>query len=221
MTAGRVILWRHGQTDFNLEMRIQGAMDMELNATGIAQARAVAPYIASMKPTRILSSPLRRAVATAEIAAELCGLPVRTDGRMVERRFGAFEGLSRAELEERHPEDYRRWKRGEDMSGIGIEPRLSVGERVSAAIVEAAQAMGPDEVLLAVAHGAALSCATAVMLGLDPDSWGGIAGLDNCHWSLLRPCPLAPGWRLLAHDRLVSTEREGELGVQGIGSIES
>ena len=221
MTAGRVILWRHGQTDYNVELRIQGALDMELNETGLAQARNVAPYIASMHPNRILSSPLKRAYATAQVVAELCGLDIEIDARMVERRFGKFEGLSRRELEARYPDPYRRWKAGDDMSDMGIEKRLDVGQRVSAAIIEAAETMGEDEVLLAVAHGAALSCATAVMLGMDPDVWGGIAGLDNCHWTLLRPFSGEPGWRMLAHDRIVSTELEGELGVQGIGSIES
>lgn len=221
MTAGRVILWRHGQTDYNLELRIQGALDMELNETGLVQARNVAPYIASMHPDRILSSPLKRAYATAQVAAQICGREVETDARLVERSFGRFEGLSRCEIEERYPDAYRRWKAGEDVSDMGIEKRLAVGQRVAAGIEEAAQSMETDEVLLVVAHGAALSCATAVMLGMDPDAWGGIAGLDNCHWSLLRPFSSEPGWRLLAHDRIVSTEREGELGVQGIGSIES
>lgn len=221
MTAGRVILWRHGQTDHNLLRRIQGALDIELNETGIAQAHNVAPYIASMRPSRIISSPLKRAVVTAEIAGEMCGVEVETDERMVERRFGAFEGLTQDELLARYPKEYHAWKAGGTPEGMGIECRKDVGLRVAAAIVEAAEEMESDGVLLAVAHGAALSCAMVTMLGQNPDEWAGIAGLDNCHWSLLRPLEQAPGWRLLAHDRIVSTEREGELGVQGIGSIES
>lgn len=220
MTAERIILWRHGQTDFNQARRVQGALDIELNEDGILQARRVAPYVAVMKPSRIISSPLKRAVRTAEEVAVLTGVPVETDTRLRERDFGEFEGLTREELAERFPEEYKLWQSGGTPVDAGVETRTSVGRRTSQAIIEACEQM-PDGVLLVVAHGAALSCAMTALLGMDAESWSGIAGLDNCHWSLMRSFQQPPFWRLLAHNRVIPTEREGELGVQGISSMEA
>ena len=71
-----LILWRHGQTDYNLQGRIQGRVDIPLNDTGREQARRAADCIAALGPTRIVSSPLLRARATAEVLASLTGLSV-------------------------------------------------------------------------------------------------------------------------------------------------
>lgn len=220
MTAERIILWRHGQTDFNQARRVQGALDIELNEDGILQARRVAPYVAVMKPARIISSPLKRAVRTAEEVAVLTGVPVETDTRLRERDFGEFEGLTREELAERFPEGYALWQSGGTPVDLGVETRTSVGQRTSQAIIEACDQM-PSGILLVVAHGAALSCAMTALLGMDAESWSGIAGLDNCHWSLMRSFQQPPFWRLLAHNRVIPTEREGELGVQGMSSMEA
>ena len=220
MTAQRIIFWRHGQTDFNQARRVQGALDIELNEDGIAQARRVAPYVAAMNPTRIISSPLKRAVRTAEEVAVLTGVPVEIDERLRERNFGDFEGLTRDELCERFPEEYALWKSGGTPVIRGVETRSSVGERTSQAILETSEQMDGG-ILLVVAHGAALSCAMTAILGMDSDKWSGIAGLDNCHWSLMRPFEQAPFWRLLAHNRVIPTECESELGVQGMSSMEA
>lgn len=220
MTAQRIIFWRHGQTDFNQERRVQGALDIELNESGIAQARRVAPYVAAMNPTRIISSPLVRAVRTAEEVTVLTGVPVETDIRLRERDFGEFEGLTREELLMRFPDEYALWRSGGTPVNLGVETRTSVGERTCQAIIEASEQMDSG-VLLVVAHGAALSCAVTAMLGMDCDAWSGVAGLDNCHWSLMRPFEQAPFWRLLAHNRVIPTERESELGVQGMSSMEA
>ncbi|MBR6459413.1 MAG: histidine phosphatase family protein [Actinomycetaceae bacterium] len=220
MTAQRIIFWRHGQTDYNQARRVQGALDIELNEDGIAQAHRVAPYVAAMNPIRIISSPLKRAVRTAEEVATLTGLVVETDERLRERNFGDFEGLTRDELCERFPKDYALWKSGGTPVERGVETRTSVGGRTSQAIIEACEQMDGG-VLLVVAHGAALSCAVTAMLGMDADAWSGIAGLDNCHWSLMRSFEQPPFWRLLAHNRVIPTERESELGVQGMSSMEA
>ncbi|MBR5950451.1 MAG: histidine phosphatase family protein [Actinomycetaceae bacterium] len=220
MAAGRIIFWRHGQTDYNQERRVQGALDIELNESGIVQAERIAPYVAAMNPTRIISSPLKRAVRTAETVAGLKGLPVELDERLRERNFGDFEGLTREELSERFPEEYALWKSGGTPTQRGVETRGAVGERTSQAIIEACEQMDGG-VLLVVAHGAALSCAMTAMLGLDSDVWSGVAGLDNCHWSLMRSFEQPPFWRLLAHNRVIPTECENELGVQGISSMEA
>ena len=90
-----LILWRHGQTDYNSQGRIQGQVDIPLNETGRDQARRAADGIAALGPTRIVSSPLARARATAEVLASLTGLSVEVDQGLAEevlRRLGGTQG---------------------------------------------------------------------------------------------------------------------------------
>ena len=76
MTLRRLILLRHGQTDYNIDGRMQGHIDSNLTAEGHDQAAAAAPVLAELAPDRVISSDLRRAVDTAEVVAAACGLPV-------------------------------------------------------------------------------------------------------------------------------------------------
>ena len=93
-----LILWRHGQTDYNLQGRIQGQVDIPLNDTGRQQAQRAADDIAALGPTRIVSSPLVRARDTAEVLASLTGLSVEIDPGLVEKSFGTWEGLKAADI---------------------------------------------------------------------------------------------------------------------------
>ncbi len=89
MTAGRLVVWRHGQTDWNLQGRWQGGQtDVELNETGISQAIAAAPGVAEYKPNEIWSSDLKRATRTAAELTGLTGLGVRTDRGCGKSRWG-------------------------------------------------------------------------------------------------------------------------------------
>ena len=72
------MLWRHGQTAWNLDRRFQGSTDIELTDTGVAQARYAAPLLAALKPDAILSSDLARAAATAESTPPLIAASTRT-----------------------------------------------------------------------------------------------------------------------------------------------
>ena len=67
----KLVVWRHGQTDYNLQGRVQGVTDISLNAAGLAQADAAAPIIAAYKPVKIIASPLERAQQTAQALAKL------------------------------------------------------------------------------------------------------------------------------------------------------
>jgi broad specificity phosphatase PhoE len=99
---------RHGQTDWNLEGRMQSYSDIPLNATGLAGARAAIPKLQNRGLTRIVSSPLIRAHQTATIIAEALHLPLETDPELVERSFGSYEGKLTAEMRALHnlaPED--------------------------------------------------------------------------------------------------------------------
>jgi broad specificity phosphatase PhoE len=88
-------LLRHGQTDWNIDFRLQGTTDIPLNETGLAQARAVSQHIFSADWTHVACSPLSRAKDTAQIVADLAGLPEPAiEPLLLERAFGVGEGLT-------------------------------------------------------------------------------------------------------------------------------
>lgn len=93
---------RHGQTDWNVEGRLQGHTDTPLNATGLAQAHAAAKLLGqnqrSNNYTRIICSPLNRARTTATIIATELNLPLHVEGALVERSYGAYETRLKDEL---------------------------------------------------------------------------------------------------------------------------
>ncbi|MGM0385285.1 MAG: histidine phosphatase family protein [Actinomycetota bacterium] len=204
MTAGTVILWRHGQTDYNLEFRVQGGVDIPLNRTGLAQAAASAAalqrYLGGV-PTSIVTSTLVRARDTARLLADLLEVEVAADRRLKERAFGLWEGLTRDQMVATWPEEYLLWKSGETPSGIGMETRTEVADRVHAAVLEHAERLSLEETLVVVSHGSAIAHALGRMLSSEPGRWFPVRALDNAHWSTLQHAPnLRPPWRLKAHN---------------------
>ncbi|GAA2171227.1 hypothetical protein GCM10009846_04430 [Agrococcus versicolor] len=98
----QIALVRHGQTDWNLDLRMQGTSDIPLNDTGRAQALEAAVLLADDRWDAIVSSTLSRAAVTADIIAERLGMEVlERDPRLVERAYGEVEGLTKAEATER------------------------------------------------------------------------------------------------------------------------
>lgn len=85
---------RHGQTDWNLNARLQGSTDIPLNDTGRGQARRAAEILRDQGLDRIVASPLSRALETAQIVGQALGLEPVTDVRLIERNFGLFEGMT-------------------------------------------------------------------------------------------------------------------------------
>jgi len=86
---------RHGQTDWNLADRIQGRTDNPLNETGKAQALALAETMRGIKIDLIISSPMIRAVETAEAVAHVCSAPIICEERLIEQHYGIYEGQHR------------------------------------------------------------------------------------------------------------------------------
>ena len=104
MTAGRLIVWRHGRTEWNLQDKIQGQADIPLDSVGVAQARTAAARLASLAPTRLFSSDLQRAAATAGELAALTGLKVEYDEALREINVDDWAGMTMAELAAIEPE---------------------------------------------------------------------------------------------------------------------
>lgn len=149
-------LVRHGQTDWNLEGRLQGHQDIPLNSTGQQQAQALAPRLEDVSFNAIYSSDLRRARQTAEILAERLGLPVHLDRRLREISHGDWEGLQLSFVQQQYRQQHQR-SLDDEMDGRapGGESMGEVAVRIRQAADEIAKAHPGGRVLL-VSHGHAL-----------------------------------------------------------------
>ena len=160
-----ILLARHGETDWNRENRFQGHADPPLNETGRAQAAELAAALANEPLAAVYSSPLRRAFETAQIVATPHGLePVPVDA-LREVDVGSWQGLTRAEIEERFPEQFARWLDYEQGWEDG-ESYDEMGQRVLAALLELAAAHAGERIL-AVSHGGPVRAAYAVADGIE------------------------------------------------------
>jgi 2,3-bisphosphoglycerate-dependent phosphoglycerate mutase len=170
----RLLVLRHGQTAWNAEQRIQGHLDMPLNDTGRWQARRLALALQGEPLAAIYSSDLQRAADTAAPLAQACGLPVQRDTGLRERDFGSFEGLSFTEIEQRWPDDARRWReRDPDFAPGGGETLRDFYARCVAQAARLAGRHGGQTIAL-VAHGGVLDCLYRAALGVAlhaPRSW--------------------------------------------------
>lgn len=102
MADTKVGLLRHGQTDWNIDFRLQGTTDIPLNDTGRAQARAVGELVKVEDWDLILTSPLSRAIETSRIVSEVSGITsIRVEALLLERAFGEAEGLTYEEWKSR------------------------------------------------------------------------------------------------------------------------
>ncbi|WP_040907221.1 histidine phosphatase family protein [Streptomyces griseoflavus] len=194
----RVILWRHGQTSWNVERRFQGSTDVELTGTGVAQARRSARLLAGLKPDAIVASDLKRAAATAAELAALTGLEVALDEALRETYAGVWQGLTHDEIISRYGDEYTAWKRGEPVRRGGGELETEVADRAAPVVLRHAEKLPEEGTLVVVSHGGTIRTTIGRLLGLEPHSWESLGGLTNCCWSVLGEG--ARGWRLLEHN---------------------
>jgi probable phosphoglycerate mutase len=154
-----ILLARHGETDWNREGRFQGHADPPLNETGRAQAAELAAELKGVELAAVYSSPLRRAVETAAVVAAEHGLePVAVDA-LREVDVGSWQGLTRAEIEARFPEQFARWL-DYDQGWEDGESYEAMGRRAVAVLLELAAAH-EGERILAVTHGGPIRAAFA------------------------------------------------------------
>ena len=128
------LLLRHGQTPMSVQKRYAGLTDAPLTDTGVQQAAAVAKRLAQAGIGAIVSSPLQRTVRTAEEVSAVTGVPVVTDDGFRETDFGAWEGLTFAEVRERWPSEMTAWLADPSVAPPGGESFAQVSERVTAAL---------------------------------------------------------------------------------------
>ncbi|NIL43877.1 histidine phosphatase family protein [Salinispora arenicola] len=194
----RLVVWRHGNTDWNASGRVQGQTDISLNDLGQEQAQAAARLLAGLRPDAIVASDLRRAADTAAALAALTSLPVRTDVRLRERYFGRWQGLQLTEAAERYPDEYARWRAGDPDPGAGIETLDDLGKRLGSALQEAADTV-PGGTVVVATHGGAARQGIGQLLGWEPAVLRTVDSLRNCHWTELWHDDVR-GWRLRAHN---------------------
>lgn len=157
--ATRVLAVRHGETAWNVDTRIQGQLNIGLNAKGQWQAERVAQALADEGIHAVYASDLVRAYDTAvAIGRAAGGLRVQSEYRLRERSFGSFEGLTWADIERDFPDHSARWRaRDLDFRPDGGETLVRFYERVVEAASEIA-ARHPGETIALVAHGGVLDC---------------------------------------------------------------
>ena len=186
------MLWRHGQTIWNVERRFQGQTDIPLDETGEAQADYAARRLATLRPNAIVSSDLIRAQSTAAPLARLTGLTVTLDKDLRERFGGDWEGLSDEEIAERYPAERATW------NPPNGESTVAVADRVRAALERTAASLAAGQLAVLVSHGAALRLGMERLLGLPEEAFGALGPLSNCSWSVLSQ--RHDRWRLLEHN---------------------
>jgi glucosyl-3-phosphoglycerate phosphatase len=198
LAVPRLVLWRHGRTEWNAAGRFQGQLDPPLDATGQKGAAAAAARLVAvgLRPDGavVVSSDLDRTVQTATALTDLLGVPLRRDARLREHGMGCWEGLTRAEVAERYPQQYADWTAGRPVRGRGGEDPAAVAERALAALVDLPEA----SVAVVVTHGGTAGRLLERLLGLGSEHRRAFGPLDNCAWSEL--AEQGGRWRLLRHN---------------------
>ena len=188
MRVRRLVMLRHGQTEFNAGSRMQGQLDTVLSDLGRDQAVAAAEVLAKRQPLLIVSSDLRRALDTAVVLGERSGLPVVVDTRLRETHLGDWQGMTHLEVDAAAPGARLSWRNDATWAPHGGESRVDVAARgmpVIAELVAEQTEWGADEPerpVVLVAHGGLIAALTAALLKLPVDNWPALGGMGNASW---------------------------------------
>lgn len=167
----RLVIVRHGRTEWNRVERFRGRADIELDETGIKQAKATAARIADWKVSAIYSSPLRRALTTAEILAQPFGLEAKSLAGIIDIDYGEWQGLSPEEAAAHYDSLYAKWLNSpHKVKFPGGESLAEVRKRAASA-VNGLIAQHPRETIVMVSH--KVVCQILILSLLD---------LDNSHF---------------------------------------
>ncbi|OBI41193.1 glucosyl-3-phosphoglycerate phosphatase [Mycobacterium sp. E796] len=192
MRIRRLVMLRHGQTDFNAGSRMQGQLDSALTELGRAQAVAAAEVLGKLPPLLIVSSDLHRAYDTAVTLGERTGLTVRVDPRLRETHLGDWQGLTHTEVDAQAPGARLAWRDDARWAPHGGESRVDVASRSVPVVAELVAGEpewgdpdGPDRPVVLVAHGGLIAALSAALLKLPVDNWPMLGGMGNASWAQL------------------------------------
>ncbi len=176
----RIILIRHGQTLWNQVERVRGQVDIPLDAVGLAQADLTAKRVVERwEPATVYSSPLRRAVQTAQPIATMLGVEVRTDPGFNDVNFGQWQGLSSQEVTQRWPELASAWLQEPHLVTFPDGESLNVVKTRSTAALQGVIKRHPEETTVIVGHTALNRVLLCTVLGIDNSSYWRI-GQQTC-----------------------------------------
>lgn len=168
MARMKIYLIRHGQTDWNAEGKIQGSTDIALNEAGRRQAACLAKGMERRPVAQIFSSPLKRALETAQAIGRCQKVTVETVEELKEVNFGVWEGLTMKEIENRYPKENRQWlENPTSITPAKGETKDELKKR-SAQAVRQILAHGKGDIAVVV-HGAIMAYLTEYLMRNDPD----------------------------------------------------
>jgi alpha-ribazole phosphatase/probable phosphoglycerate mutase len=205
---------RHGETDWNKELRYQGVSDVPLNDEGRAQARKAGLRLSKLVPSRVFSSPLCRALETAEIIMKHNESRAKIEPReeMREISFGEWEGLTTYEVAARYPEALASWRKAPfEARPPGGEPFGDVTARSLAAASLIKNSGGPGGVTFVVAHGAILRTIIGALMDISDMNAMWRMRLDNCSVSALELWSGRP-YLLTLNDTNHARLEDGDIG---------
>lgn len=195
----RIVLWRHGRTEWNAAGRFQGQTDIALDPAGRKQAHDAARRLAALAPDLLVSSDLHRTRDTMAELAALTGLDVMLDPRLRETYAGEWQGLTGAEIAARYPDEYIAWRAGDPLLRVGGgETRQEVAARMAEAVRDIADKLPDAGLAVLTTHGGAARLGIAALIGMPLERFTNIGGLSNGSWSMLRDTE--QGWVLIEHN---------------------
>ena len=199
MTLRRLVMWRHGETDYNATGRMQGHLDSALTDVGRNQARFAVPALARFSPDIVVASDLRRATDTATTFTEATGVPLRVDKRLRETNLGIWQGLTGAQVDEQWPGSRQIWQTDPTWTPPGGEARVEVANRAAEVVAELDESTEDTAVLCA--HGGLITALTGYLMELPVSTWAKLGGIGNCHWTVLaRRHTSGLAWRLMVYN---------------------
>lgn len=179
----RLVLWRHGETDYNAAGRMQGHLDSALTPIGWNQARFAVPALARFSPDLVIASDLRRATDTATVLTEGIDVPLRIDKRLRETHLGEWQWLTGEQVDEAYPGERKRWRQDSTWAPPGGESRVDVANRSQEVVLDLQRdGSDPGDTVLLATHGGLIIALTGRLLGLLIESWPTLGGIANCHW---------------------------------------
>lgn len=203
-----ILLVRHGATEWNVAEIFRGRIDIELNPTGLKQAELLARYLSPDKLEAIYSSPLKRALKTAEVIARPHGLGVTIAPGLIDFNYGKWQGLSHQEVKEKHRELYARWTRHPEQVRMPEGESLADVRQRALGVINEIIARHQGKVIL-VSHRVVNKVLICALLGLENSHFwkikqdtGGITTFNyesgqfiltrHNDTSFLKPVPQAP-----------------------------
>ena len=161
-----IILVRHGETEWNVEEVFRGRIDVELNETGIKQAELLAAYLRAVKIEAIYSSPLKRALRTAEMIADYHQIEVEIASGLIDFNYGKWQGLPHQKVKDRYKKLYTEWISRPDKVRIPAGESLNDVRQRTVEVVNKVIAEYEGIVVL-VAHRVVNKVLICALLGLD------------------------------------------------------